>query len=113
MIRDLLKRWSELEPERCEFHEGSAELLDGLPNPWIINFSAIAVEFRRYDQIALLNAVMTAIDDRNLRLKLENDGNGYFATVREVDQAHPKMSHDPIATVALLKAYLAWLEQSP
>lgn len=113
MIRDLLQKWAELEPDRCELHVGSAQLLKVFPHPWVINFSAIEIELSLYDVPTLLIAVMNAIVNRGGCYGLENakdPDQQTYARIANPQSGTYAAASDENCAIALLKAYLQWLE---
>lgn len=107
MIQDLLQKWSDLEPSRCN-RNSVAYWIKVKPS----GYSLPLQNMTSIDWAMLQSAVFEAIVDRNLRSRLENNGAGWFAVVRAVDQAHLTIQHDVEPAIALLKAYVRWLEEA-
>jgi hypothetical protein len=116
VIVELLRKWAELEPDRCEIYPNSAELLNVFLNPWIINFSAVSIELGAYDAAALQRAVQASIDNRDWRCKIFNSAAGWSAKVvpssalsNMTFENYLEYRNQELA-IALLNAYVVCLE---
>jgi hypothetical protein len=74
---------------------------------------AVSHEPTLIDLSLLMRGITTAIVTHNLRAKIENASDGWYATLTIasdslIDCLTPH--HDKECSIALLKAYVAWLE---
>lgn len=119
-LLDLLKRWSALEPDRCKLDEHADDQncyalniknsRDGEKN---LAFVYLELDIDNRDWAIIQQAVQRAIVSRSLLFRLENDTNGryYALIVHPTTQSHsPGKDAEP--AIALLRAYLTWLEKS-
>lgn len=108
-MKDLLKRWAQLEPARCELHRtgSDAYLVAGKTGAWVSLGSPSGV-----DAGFILAATIEAIEAHKGRFTLKRDiGDGhYFAAVRFPSQKTPRNAKSYQPAAALLLAYLAVLE---
>lgn len=116
MLAELLKKWVELEPGNClkggDEGDGNEQRfqIELIENTWdYIDLQSLTP----YDFAALQFAVQSAIAERHLRCRIENSENGWFVTL--TNSATPKLEffpthHDKECAVALLKAYISYLE---
>jgi hypothetical protein len=123
-VIDLLRKWAELEPDRCKIVRSREALTvfeleitdiqvdhDFAPS----ETPKIAAISSRYPQGVVLGAVISAIDDHpTLRFSLANASDGFHASIRSAEENVPLAIdyRDDNAAIALLTAYLQWLEQS-
>lgn len=116
-MKELLQRWSELESDRCYSVDEEDLLFELRTGPIDEDWATICVKGSRWRDFAFLGAgVKQAIDDRNLRVKIENASDGWYVTLTTADD--PAIDcltshHDAECSIALLKAYVAWLENRP
>lgn len=111
-LPELLKRWSELEPERCKPFELS--LVDGtwvrLDGVW----STAWVPERASDRATIQTATQEAISDRRWRWRVGTDGPGFEASITlDPDKAinwHDTYASRETPAEALLAAYVKALE---
>lgn len=105
MLAELLSKWAELEPRICQQDDDRWFQVDLNDDRWE-DIDSHGDEAR--EMAWLQYAVQTAIVDRNLRCKLENEANGWVAAV--VDGEKYAAGQDKESAVALLKAYIGYLE---
>lgn len=103
MLAELLKKWVELAPKECSTKDGEYFCLD------VGNLDEIDSVLPDEDFCLLQDAVQTAIVDRNLRCRIENDENGWYAVIQREDFPLV-LQTDKECAVALLKAYISYLE---
>jgi hypothetical protein len=98
---ELLKRWADLEPDKCK--RGAVY--------WYVGSSALEGNWTETDFDKIQGAVQRAIVAHDLRFCLENAANGiYFAGVRGISPHSTCYVQDQEPAIALLRAYLGWLE---
>lgn len=112
MLAELLKRLTELEPEICQS-------LDEPHSHWYVirlRGEGEPIDSKdpgKYALAYLQLAVQDAIVDRNLRCRIENAPDGWFVTLTDSTTTMPEffpVHHDKECAVALLKAYISYLE---
>ena len=109
---ELLKRWSELESNRCYIDTGhNWRLLAANPTcGW--GMPLAESELWEQDFSVLLGAILNAIAAHpTLRYSLQNSESGTHSSLRDIDDsaiAFDSMDGEP--AIALLTVYLQWLE---
>ena len=108
---DLLRRWAAQEPDRCR--ENPA----GHLARYLVRFEPgeypVSGSDSRFNLAILLEALLQAIALHYLRVQLDNFGNGQDWTARLLRSHAPAVqiqATDRKAAIALLKAYVQWLE---
>ena len=109
----MLKRWSELEPDRCSLHRfviGKLHVLASAGH-WL-GITEDEIDWSAYARTQV--AVQYAIVSRNLQATLENTAQIWFATVKRpitsVGCPYLACATDTEPALALLKAYINSLE---
>lgn len=108
MLAELLKRLTELEPEICQS-------LDEPHSHWYVirlRGEGEPIDSKdpgKYALAYLQLAVQDAVVDRNLRCRIENDENGWYAVIQREDFPLV-LQTDKECAVALLKAYISYME---
>jgi len=122
MIADLIKRWSELEPERCRAYQGG---LSDLDSPFM--YSVLLTVGRRsgWVEIGLMNtasstsglatlqyALQQAIVAHGFRLRLEYLTERWEAVVstRRDDRGFLPYENGDEPTIVILRSYVSCLE---
>lgn len=103
-INDLLKRWSELQPDRCQLRNERFTFL--LSGGWRLFYGTPD------SRAILLMAVWEAVNATpELPARLENDGqNLCYATLMQAETLARFSATNSDPAVALLSAYVKWLE---
>lgn len=111
MLAELLTKWAQLEPDRCE--QVDAENFRLRAGQDCCEWPIAICEVTSFDLSILQVDLQAEIAARNLRCKLENHSDGWLATLMAADPALTERSgaSDPAVAVALLKVYVAWLER--
>ncbi len=119
MIADLLKRWSELEPDRCRCYEGDLMMpsmydvwfFDGLEECWVTIGSFNRPRMSLSGLAILQYALQQAVVAHNFWLRLENS-EGWEAVVSTTDEDRGffpyEQGEEP--AIVILKSYMARLE---
>lgn len=116
---ELLKRWAELEPERCNLIEDGDDkgcyalnLKNSRDDEKNLAFIYLDLDIDNRDWAIIQQSVQRAIVSRDLRFSLENAPEGvYFGAVRDKSQHSACLAQEKEPAVALLRAYLVWLEK--
>lgn len=109
--QDFLKRWAELEPERCRTRLAIGHTVRIAELEIFIYPHEKGPRVKTLNRSHILTAVLEAITTHNLRLKLENDSQGQWHSLlmfTELQAAFLGSNPDP--GLAILEAYLDWLE---
>ncbi|MBW4541686.1 MAG: hypothetical protein KME43_21440 [Myxacorys chilensis ATA2-1-KO14] len=108
MIQELLQKWAALEPSRCCRDGNDYRLLDDGRYHYIPPHPTFS------DYLALLqHAVQAAISSRGSRMQLENSLDGWKVVLLHPDVVGaPILSLGKEAAIALLTAYVNWLEKN-
>lgn len=103
-IDDLLKSWSELQPDHCRYRNERFTFL--LSGGWRLFYGTPD------SKAILLMAVLEAINSNpELRTRLENDGrNLCYATLMQAATLAQFSATNSDPTVALLSVYIEWLK---
>lgn len=120
-MNELLKRWTELEPKRCQQAIGlDSHPIDGSFLVYDSSGEGYWVEPGTGEEavllidLAMLQALLQqAIAHHKLLFRLENTVQGtHYATVLHLETGRMGQGNDAEAAIALLKAYVAWLERN-
>ena len=106
-LLELLQKWSELEPDRCTVGviDDCVQVFLG-KNGWRI-FHLNEVLSEAVVQVAVQEAILS----HGLPFRLENYGSGYVALLLHPDTFDVQyQANYAKAAIALLEAYLQWLE---
>lgn len=104
-MTELLKQWSELEPERCEYQEETEYYHVMRNGRWT---KATIIATLDYDRIQ--GAVQEAIDDHDWVAGLTGYGGRYLGTCSDANADRKGRHEHESAAAALLSAYLKALE---
>jgi hypothetical protein len=113
MLAELLKKWAELEPGNCKQSDEPHWYLIRFRSEEV--FSGELIDSKapgKYALAYLQSAVQDAIVDRKLRCRIENAAAGWYAKIATTcDESKDALQHhDKECAVALLKAYISYLE---
>ena len=110
---ELLKRWAELEPERCEQGNGSNFSFLGPDDDYLSSADMTDPGLLDFNFGIIQRQVQKAIVARKLLYRLESTREGHHhATLLDLDTGCHAIGDDAEAALALLQAYVQWLEKS-
>lgn len=105
-MRDLLKRWSELEPERCDYQANEIFALRMKSSIWCV----AAKNIEQADHSMIQGAVQEAIDGRGWVVGLTGYAGRYLGTCSDATADRKGRHEHESAAAALLSAYMEVLE---
>lgn len=114
LLADLLKHWAKLEPDRCKMLGEDFRLFYNGVKYGAIVFTELEIpsSYSCSSLASIQSCVQEAIVARNGRYHLENDEAGHHASLMSADGSNYCRSQDKEPAIAILKAYIAWLEKS-